>query len=333
MGFSIDLKSLNNLVFAIFAGNWVREDKAWGNTVASIRWDSHGGPFSVGSEDPISDVVDSRTTSGGSTGELSGLDDSSTSLLDGWDEFGINPSLVNKGSGSLSVDDGVVDVWVHGGRVVTPDGELLDIIDMSVSFMGKLVEGSVVVQSGHGSEVLLWDVLGIVGSDQAVGVGWVTDNDDLDVSVGVVVDGSTSIDEDLSVVLEEVTSFHTWSSWLSTDEQSVVSVLETFAVLVSADNAVQKWEGAVIEFHGNTIEGTSGLWKVEKLNDDWLVLSEQVTVGNSEDGGITDVTSSTSDGNSDWVFMRRFGGSEGVVGEWGEAWESLVGETEDVLEH
>jgi len=327
LGFSVDGETLDDLIFAVFAGNGVREDEAGGNSVASIRGNSHGSPFTVGTEDPVSNVVDSRATSGGSTGELSGLDDGSTSLLDGGDEVLFNPGVINEGSGGLTLDGGEVDIRVHSGRVVTPDGELLDFFDVSTGLFGQLSEGSVVIQSGHGSEVFLRDVLSIVGSDQAVGVSGVTDNDDLDVSVGVVVEGSTGIDEDLTVVLQEVTSFHTRSSGLSTDEQSVVGVLETFGELVAADNGVQKGESAILEFHGNTIEGTSGGGDIEQLEDDGLVLAQHVTVGNSEDGGITDVTSSTSDSDSDGVFVA---GGEVVEGDGsGER----LGETDEVLEH
>jgi len=327
LGFSVDGETLDDLIFAVFAGNGVREDEAGGNSVASIRGDSHGSPFTVGTEDPVSNVVDSRATSGGSTGELSGLDDGSTSLLDGRDEVLFNPVVINEGSGVLALDGGEVDIGVHSGRVVTPDGELLDFFDVGTSLFGQLSEGSVVIQSGHGSEVFFGDVLSIVRSDQAVGVGGVTDDDDLDVSVGVVVEGSTGINEDLTVILQEVTSFHTRSSGLSTDKQSVVGVLETFRELVAADNGVQKGESAILEFHGDTLEGTSGSGDIEQLEDDGLVLAQHVTVGNSEDGGITDVTSSTSDSDSDGVFMA---GGEVVEGDGsGER----LGETDEVLEH
>ena len=224
----------------------------------------------------------------------------------------------------LTLNGGVVDIRVHSGRVVTPDGEVVNIADVGVGLFGQLVEGSVVVQSGHGSEVFLGDVLGIMGSDQAVGVSGVTDNQDLDVSAGVVVDGSTGIDEDLTVVLQEVTSFHTGSSGLSTDEEGIVGVLETNRVLVTADNAVQEGESAIVEFHGNTVEGTSGGGDIEQLEDDGLVLAQHVTVGNSEDGGITNVTSSTSDSDSDGGFLGEgLGkelGEEGVRGRYRSFW-------------
>ncbi len=102
MGFFADLKTLDNLVFAVFAGNGVREDKAGGNSVATVRGDSHGSPFAVGTEDPVSNVVDGRATSGSSTGELSGLDDGSTSLLDGGDEVVVEPVGVNEGRSGLT---------------------------------------------------------------------------------------------------------------------------------------------------------------------------------------------------------------------------------------
>lgn len=66
--------------------------------------------------------------------------------------------------------------------MVAPDAELSDVGDTRASLQCELVEGSVVVESGHRSEVLFGDVLSVVSGDQAVGVSGVTDNENLDVS-------------------------------------------------------------------------------------------------------------------------------------------------------
>jgi len=43
--------------------------------------------------------------------------------------------------------------------------------------------------------------------------------------------------------------------------------------------------------------------KLDKLEDDWLVLSEEFTSSDSENNGVTNVTSGTSDGNSNWSLV------------------------------
>lgn len=164
-------------------------------------------------------------------------------------------SLIYKESShSLTVDGGVGQVRVHGWAVVTPNSEVLDFVDVASSLFSNLAESSVVIQSGHGSEVFFWDVLGVVSGDHAVSVGWVSDNNNLNTSLGVVIEGLASADENLSVVLEEVSSFHAWSSWLGSDEESVVNILETGRKIVVAFDSSGGWEGAILDFHFHTLE-------------------------------------------------------------------------------
>ena len=66
--------------------------------------------------------------------------------------------------------------------MISPNGHLVDLSSWGVSVEGQLSEGSVVVKSSHCSEVSSWDSLGVVLQDEAVGVGWVTDDNGLAVS-------------------------------------------------------------------------------------------------------------------------------------------------------
>lgn len=88
--------------------------------------------------------------------------------------------------------------------MVSPNAELLDVSDLGVSLQSDLSEGSVVIESSHGSEVLLGEIFSVVLCDEAVSVSGVADNNGLDVSVSVIVDGLAGVNEDLSVVLEQV---------------------------------------------------------------------------------------------------------------------------------
>lgn len=57
------------------------------------------------------------------------MDDFSTSLLDFANEEVFVPFLVNLGGCGFASDGAAGDIRVHGGRVVAPDGEFLDVSD------------------------------------------------------------------------------------------------------------------------------------------------------------------------------------------------------------
>ena len=114
-------------VLAWGGGAWEGEHQAlWDVVELSVGLEADGLPL-VASEDPVAHVIDGSVSGGGGTGELSELDDLSSSLLDSWGELVGGPAGVDKGLGLLSSDSGVSDIWVHGWRVVSPDGHLLDI--------------------------------------------------------------------------------------------------------------------------------------------------------------------------------------------------------------
>lgn len=110
--------------------------------------------------------------------------------------------------------------------MITPDGELVDVCDLGTSLESKLSKGSVVVESGHGGKVLAGNAWAVGGKDESIGVGRVSNNDGLAVTLGIVVHGLSSIDEDLTIVLEQVRALHAGSSGLGSNEEGVVNVLE-----------------------------------------------------------------------------------------------------------
>jgi hypothetical protein len=55
-----------------------------------------------------------------------------------------------------------------------------------------------------------------------------------------------------------------------------------------------------------------GLWDIDKVEDDWLILAEHITVGNSEQQWVTDLSGSTSNGDSDRLFGLRLSYGENV---------------------
>ena len=110
--------------------------------------------------------------------------------------------------------------------MVSPDGHFLNVSHLGSGLESDLSEGSVVIKSGHGSEVFSWETWGICLADKAVSVCWVSNNNSLGITRTVVINSLSNIDKDLSIVLEEISSLHSWSSWLSTNKEVVVYILE-----------------------------------------------------------------------------------------------------------
>jgi len=221
-------------------------------------------------------VEDGGVGSRSSRRKLSEFDDLSASLLDSGSKLVLEPGGINQGGGGLSLNGGVPYVRVHGWGVIAPDRHLCDVVDRRVGLKSKLGQGSVVVESGHSSKVLSWDSGSVMCADQSVGVGWVSDNNGLDVRFGVVVDGFAGSDEDLSVVLKQISSLHAWASGLGSNKEVVVNVLEADSGISSKNDIVKGGEGAVVELCLNSLEGLFGPGNVNQVQDDGLVFSEEL---------------------------------------------------------
>ena len=113
-------------------------------------------------------------------------------------------------------------------------------------------------------------------ADQRVGVGWVADDDSLGIASAVVVDGLADFDEDLAVILEQISTLHAWAAGLGTDEEVVVNILEGGLEVASAHDFVKEREGTVVELSLHTLENLLLEWQVEKVKDNSLVLAKEL---------------------------------------------------------
>lgn len=273
----VEVETQNGGVLAVLRGAREGEHEASGDAVQlAVSLEGNRLPL-VAAEDPVAHVVDCGVTSAGSRGELAELDDLSTTLLDAGSELIVGPLGVDKAGSGLASDGSVADVGVHRGGVVAPDGHLLDVGDLGVGLEGKLGQGTVVVKTGHGGEVLSGDAGGVVLADHGVGVGRVADDDGLGVPLAVVVDCLTGVDEDLAVVLEEVSALHARATGLGTNEEVVVDVPEGGGEVRGANNVVNKGEGTVVELSLDTLQHLLLEGQVEEVENDALVLSEELT--------------------------------------------------------
>ena len=269
----VHVDALDHGDLSVVGRAWEGEDEVlWYTVLSSVGLDSNGLPL-LASEFPVSQVVDGGVSSGGGGGEFSQLDNFGTSLLDSWGEFVLDPVGGDESWSRFSSAGSVSNIWVHGWRVVSPNGKLLDILNLGSGLESKLGHSSVLIKSSHGSELVGVDTLGVVLEDEAVGVGWVSNNDSLAVSLGVISHSFSYINKDFSVLGQKVRSLHTWSSWLGSNHEGVVDVLHSNRKVRGGDNIFQKWESAIMKLGLDSGESVLHHWQVEHVKDDSLVLS------------------------------------------------------------
>ena len=80
-----------------------------------------------------------------------------------------------------------------------------------------------------------------------------------------------------TVVLEKVGPFHAWATGLGSDEEVVVDILEGSCEIRGDNDIIKEGEGAVMELSLNTLKDLLLEWKIEKVEDDALVLAEEFT--------------------------------------------------------
>lgn len=160
--------------------------------------------------------------------------------------------------------------------MVAPDSHLLNVGDFGTSLESELSESTVVVKACHGSEVFSRDVGCVVLANHSVGVCWVSNDDGLCITSAVIVDRLTDIDEDLTVVLKEVSAFHAWATGLSANKEVVVDVFECSFKIAGDNDVVEQWKSAVVELSLDALEYLLLEGQVKEVKDDALVLSEEL---------------------------------------------------------
>ena len=285
---------------------WEGEDNSWLDAIWSVgrNWDSHGDiVISWSAADPVTDAGEGSVSGASSAGGAPGLDDGTTPGGDLLDELALE--LGNRDEvGDLllaigGVDDSVGDIRNLGVGVVAPDADLPDLVAGDAGLGSDLTDGTVVVEPGHGAEVLWAEVLSVVLADEAVGVSRVADDEDLDGLLGVVGESLTLDLEDATVLLEEVSPVHAILTWEGTNKEDDVGILEGNLDLVSRDDASEGWEGAVGELHADAVEGAKGRGDFEEVQLDLLLRAKEITLSDAEGKSIADLTSSTSDNHVD----------------------------------
>jgi len=145
----------------------------------TFRWDNtHGNVSSLLiSKPPIVHVLAASGSSRCSWAFLHYWNNFSTSLGNFADEWAVQVLvIIDNTSQILSFDCGMESVWVLSSTVVSPNDNILNIFDSCTSSFGELTKSASLIESSHGSKVLLWDWRSICGCNESIGISWVAND-------------------------------------------------------------------------------------------------------------------------------------------------------------
>ena len=299
----IDLEILDDSHLATRDVDGERVDNILLDTIIATRSDGHGDPLSLGSSEvPVTDVVSDGVGSRESRRKLTSSDNGSTSLLDNLHKFGLEPSVL---SGLLQVlllsaldDVTVVGTGVLGGAVVTPDGDVLDVLGGDIELLGELGLGAVMIEAGKSREVLLGDRGGVQHGNTGIGVGRVSHNQNLHGLLGVLIQGLALVLEDGAVLGQKILPLHTLLPGESTDEDSVVDILEGLLQVGGADDSVNERVRAIFQFENNTLQSFLAKRDIQEVEDHVLLRAEHMSLGDQREESIANLTSGSGNQNS-----------------------------------
>src|SRR5439155_12024770 len=107
-----------------------------------------------------------------------------------------------------TVDFGVVEIWILRRRVISPNRHVRDRANAHVGLVRELRAGAVFVQSGHGKPAITRNVLGVIHSDQAIRVAWVSDYEHAHIGRSMFLNRLTLPDKNFPVDPEQILPFH-----------------------------------------------------------------------------------------------------------------------------
>lgn len=241
-------------------------------------------------KEPASHVSQGSVSSTSSARKTTSLNDFSSSFLNTRNESLGVPFISYKIKSTFSLDSGPSKVRRHSGRVVSPNNNFLNISDSRASSFSDLPDSPVVIESGHSCEVALRKIFCMSSENKAVCVSGISDNEGSDISTGVVINSFALRDENLSVFLEKITSFHTFSSGLGTNQKGSIDVSKSCLQIISADDSMKKREGTIPELHSDSSECFLCLGDIDKVENDRLVIAKHISVGDPEEQRVADLS-------------------------------------------
>ena len=181
--------------------------------------------------------------------------------------------------------------------MVAPHNHLFDGGHRHTELFSQLAHGSVVIQAHHGVETRGGNIRGGGRSNNRVGVRRVTHHQNTHVISGVIVDGLALRTENTAVSANQIRTFHTLLTRHRTDQQAEVTARERHVGVVGNVDTIQQRESAVIQFHGSALGSLQSRGDFQHFDTNRLIRAEHFAGGDAEYQRVSDIASSTGDGN------------------------------------
>ena len=136
--------------------------------------------------------------------------------------------------------------------------------------------------------------------DQRVGICRIADHEHAHVAVGDCVERLALRGKDLCVGEQQVLALHAGSARSGTHQQRKLAALEGDRTVVGRNDAVQRGERTVIQFHHDAPQRVERWRDLEQVQVDGLVRAQHLAGSNAEREGIADLARCTGDGDVDW---------------------------------
>jgi len=183
--------------------------------------------------------------------------------------------------------------------MVSPNGDLLDGIDGLPQLKGQLAGCPVLVKPGHSGEILLGDGGGVVGADEGVGVCRISNHQNFDTFLGMLVHGLALHLEDLDIGRQQVLPLHALLPGHGAHQESSINILKCNIGIIRCNHVLDKREGAVLDLHDNSPQDPHHGSDVEQVQAERLVHPEDIARSHLVDEGVGDLAGGSGDHNLD----------------------------------
>jgi hypothetical protein len=176
----------------------------------------------------------------------------------------------------------MIYIWILSQRMISPNDNILYVFNRHFKFIAELRNSSILVESCEGSEVLLWDRRCIMRSNKGICISRISNNQNLDILVGDFLNCLPLGLENLCIFIKKIFSLHAWASWLSPNQNSNISLIESLLNISSWLDICKNREGTVSEFHYESVERGFCSRELKKLEYDFLIGSKHSALANHE---------------------------------------------------
>mmetsp|Transcript_20992 Transcript_20992/g.54225 ORF Transcript_20992/g.54225 Transcript_20992/m.54225 type:complete len:368 (-) Transcript_20992:155-1258(-) len=258
-----------DLPFSILAFHREGEDEAFCHSVASIRCNRHRHKFTrLRAHYPIAKVIGYAHRCGESRRQATSLNHSCTPLLNGGDEFVVQPLVVAYCTSNriclLSIsNESHINVRVLSTRMIAEYAHVGYLLGLCAYLCRNLSDSSVVIETSKGGEVLFGDARRILLQYQAVGIGRISNHYYFYALFCHLVEGFTLHGKDATVLFEEVLPLHTSLAREGTEHGYDIHAVERLLRISVGRSGQQEGESDIFNLHYHPFHYIHCRWDVE----------------------------------------------------------------------